>query len=257
MAKDELTYLVRFQHNKTDIENIITEVQKRLSNITVDIKGGKVDLGGLTTQINDVKKDIESLGKLDFSGLKSSFDGLTAQLKEFSSEIKSLNTNFGASLGNSIVDALSKADRQIESTIARLNGFAKAQQTATGGPAGGGGKAPDKAEDSAMAKNAAQASKEYESLKVKVTEINKELEASQKIGFSTDRLNSYRNQLESVMGILDKIKADPSSKLTSEVIDDRKSVQPSLPLMRSSRRRGKLRKPIRNCRRNTSSYRVL
>lgn len=222
MANNELIYSVKFQHDSNDIARIVNDVQSKLQNLTVNIKGGKIDLGEVTTQINDVKRDIESLGKLDLSGLKQSFDGLTTQLKEFSLEIKSLNTNFGASLGNSIVDALSKADAQIKTTIENLNKLAQAEQNASGGPSGGGGKALDKAENSVLAKNAAQASKEYESLKVKVTEINKELEASQKIGFSTDRLNSYRNQLESVMGILDKIKADPSSKLTTEVIDEQK-----------------------------------
>lgn len=222
MANNELIYSVKFQYDTENIKNIVDDVQKKLQNITVTIKGGKIDLGEVTTQINDVKRDIESLGKLDLSGLKQSFDGLTTQLKEFSLEIKSLNTNFGANLGNSIVDALSKADAQIKTTIENLNKLAQAEQNASGGSSGGGGKALDKAENSVLAKNAAQASKEYESLKAKVTEINRELEASQKIGFSTDRLNSYRNQLESVMGILDKIKADPSSKLTTEVIDEQK-----------------------------------
>lgn len=187
---NELTYSVKFQHNPNDIKNIVDDVQKKLRNITIDIKGGKVDLSALTTQINAVEKNIKALDKLDFNGLKDSFSGLTSQLEKFSAEIRSLNTNFGANLGNAIVDALSKADKQIESTISKLNELAKAQQEA----AGSGKKGTPQGVNNAVNLDLAKARiAEIDGL---LTNVWKQLNASFKLKFDTGSLDDYSMRLQ-------------------------------------------------------------
>lgn len=187
---NELTYSVKFQHNPNDIKNIVDDVQKKLRNITIDIKGGKVDLSALTTQINAVEKNIKALDKLDFNGLKDSFSGLTSQLEKFSAEIRSLNTNFGANLGNAIVDALSKADKQIENTISKLNELAKAQQEA----AGSGKKGTPQGVNNAVNLDLAKARiAEIDGL---LTNVWKQLNASFKLKFDTGSLDDYSMRLQ-------------------------------------------------------------
>lgn len=198
---NELTYSVRFQHNKTDIENIIADVRGRLSNITVDIKGGKVDLSGLNTQIGEVEKSIKALDKLDFNGLKDSFSGLTAQLEKFSAELKSLNTNFGANLGNAIVDALSKADTQIKATIENLNRLAQAEQEA----AGGGKKGTPQGVNNAVNLDMAKARiAEIDGL---LTSVWKQLNASFKLKFDSGSLDDYSMRLQKLQRELREVVA--------------------------------------------------
>ena len=214
---DALTLMVKIiQDPQHGVDAVAKQIQTKLNNLELNLNAKNINISGLSEKFNGVQEMINQL-KTHFEKLSNSLkaDSLqnvtdsvtkaTEALNQLNTQLSKMGTGSVTNFGKAIAEEMEKVEKSLLNSILLLAEVKKA--TSGGTPAD---------------KNVAQAAKEYENIEKLITQINKQLDASDRIGFSTEKLNAYRNQLESIQGELNKIMSNSASRETSDVVTKEK-----------------------------------